>query len=107
MVVGIAELPPSPDGDDALSLHRHAEAEVYHILAGSEVVIINTEEYPVSAGATVFIPGNAGHGVRNTGTGPLRLLWWPYQTQRHSNQQPHAMLSQDSERTRQRHIQEL
>ena len=75
MVVGIAELPPSSEPDTALSLHWHVEAEVYHILSGSGVVIINAEEHPVRPGATVFIPGDAEHGVRNTGTVPLRLLY--------------------------------
>ena len=38
---------------------RHAQPEIYYMLAGHGVVILEGEE----------------HGVRNTGTGILRLLY--------------------------------
>ena len=72
MTVGIAEI-----GADAHAArpHRHAPPEVYHILAGEGVVTIDGVAHPVSAGATVFIPGNAWHATTNTGREPLRLLY--------------------------------
>ncbi|MFN8643539.1 MAG: cupin domain-containing protein [Candidatus Binatia bacterium] len=72
MTVGIAEIGPDAR---AARPHRHAPPEVYHILAGEGVVVIDGVEHPVSAGATVFIPGNAWHGTRHTGVEPLRLLY--------------------------------
>lgn len=72
LTVGIAEI-----GADARDVqpHRHAPPEVYHILAGEGVVRIDGIDHPVRAGATVFIPGNAWHGTRNSGAAPLRLLY--------------------------------
>lgn len=36
---------------------------------------IDGEDFPVRAGSTVFIPGNAWHGTRSIGTETLRLLY--------------------------------
>jgi len=32
-------------------------------------------EHAVASGSAVFIPGDAEHGVRNTGDGPLRVVY--------------------------------
>lgn len=58
-----------------LCRHRHTQAEIYYILEGSGNVAIDGNIYPVSKGATVFIPGNAEHGIENTGHGPLKWLY--------------------------------
>lgn len=55
--------------------HRHPEPEVYYILAGEGIVLIDGTEYPVREGTAVFIPGNAEHGMKNTGTVTLSLLY--------------------------------
>jgi len=73
MTCGIAEI--GPDVEGALVNHRHAQAEVYHILSGQGVVTVEGEEYAVRAGSTMFIPGNLEHGARNTGQEPLRLFY--------------------------------
>ena len=42
---------------------------------GEGVVVIDGREHPVRPGTALFIPGDAEHGVRNTGEEPLRLLY--------------------------------
>jgi len=73
LTVGIAEL--EPGGSRLFRPHRHAQAEVYYILSGEGTVTISGTEHPVRPGATVFIPGGAKHGARNTGAKLLRLLY--------------------------------
>jgi mannose-6-phosphate isomerase-like protein (cupin superfamily) len=58
-----------------LEVHRHAPPEVYYFLAGKGVLSVDGREYPVRRGTAVFIPGNADHGLRNTGTIPLRAFY--------------------------------
>jgi mannose-6-phosphate isomerase-like protein (cupin superfamily) len=69
LYTGLAALTPG----GWLGLHRHAQAEVYHLVEGSGVVVLDGVEHPVAAGSAVFIPGDAEHGIRNTGDGPLRF----------------------------------
>lgn len=71
LYTGLAELPPA----GWLGRHRHAAAEVYHVIEGSGVVFLEGAEHPVAAGSAVFIPGNAEHGIRNTGEGVLRFVY--------------------------------
>jgi quercetin dioxygenase-like cupin family protein len=57
-------------------LHRHEQAEIYHILAGEGEVTIDGVVSPVRAGNTVFIPSNAEHGIVNTSdAGDLRWFY--------------------------------
>jgi mannose-6-phosphate isomerase-like protein (cupin superfamily) len=73
LTVGIAEVAPgAPDGAGP---HRHAPAEIYAVLAGEGVVVIDGVEHPVRAGSAVFIPGGAWHAAHNTGSTPLRVLY--------------------------------
>ena len=55
--------------------HRHAQAEVYFLLAGSGEVMVNGEITPVTTGDAVFIPGDAEHVAVNPGNVPMRLLY--------------------------------
>jgi len=73
LTVGIAEL--EPGGSKRFRPHRHAQAEVYYVLSGEGTVTISGTEHLVRPGATVFIPGGAEHGARNTGAELLRLLY--------------------------------
>ncbi len=68
---GVAELKPG----DWLGLHRHAPPEIYYVLAGAGIVSLDGREIAVRAGSAVFIPGMAEHGIRQTGTEVLRLLY--------------------------------
>ncbi len=71
MTCGVAELGPG----DWLGLHRHAPPEIYYVFAGAGVVSLDGREIAVKAGAAVFIPGMAEHGVRQTGSEVLRLFY--------------------------------
>jgi mannose-6-phosphate isomerase-like protein (cupin superfamily) len=71
MTCGVAELGPG----DWLGLHRHAPPEIYHVFAGAGVVSLDGREIAVKAGAAVFIPGMAEHGIRQTGSEVLRLFY--------------------------------
>jgi mannose-6-phosphate isomerase-like protein (cupin superfamily) len=73
LTVGVAEL--EPNDTTSLSSHRHPPAEVYYVLSGEGVVTISDTEYAIRPGTAVFIPGNASHSARNTGTEPLRFLY--------------------------------
>ncbi|MGY1847715.1 MULTISPECIES: cupin domain-containing protein [unclassified Blastococcus] len=71
LYTGLAELPPA----GWLGRHRHIQAEVYHVIAGTGVVVLDGVEHPVAGGSAVFIPGNAEHGIRNTAEEPLRFVY--------------------------------
>jgi mannose-6-phosphate isomerase-like protein (cupin superfamily) len=58
-----------------LGLHRHPPAEIYYIVEGHGTVTLEGADYPVSAGTAVYIPGDAEHGIRNTGPTPLRFFY--------------------------------
>lgn len=73
LTCGITEIGPKPDAP--VMLHQHVQPEIYHILSGEGIVVIDGVEYPVRQGATVFIPGSQPHGARNTGQTPLRLFY--------------------------------
>ncbi|KAJ9664159.1 hypothetical protein H2198_000377 [Neophaeococcomyces mojaviensis] len=62
LTVGIASCPPKAG---YLAYHRHAQAEIYHVISGNGIVRINGIEYNIEKGSVVFIPGDAEHGVRN------------------------------------------
>lgn len=72
MSAGIMVLPPKGRG---LEPHRHAQAELYFIAAGSGVLTINGKETAVSAGQAAFIPGDAEHSIRNDAKVELRVFY--------------------------------
>jgi quercetin dioxygenase-like cupin family protein len=45
------------------------------VLEGRGVVSLDGVEHTVAAGASVFIPRDAEHGIRNTGDAPLRVAY--------------------------------
>ena len=71
LTAGVADL----ESGHWLGLHRHTPAEVYYVVAGDGIVSLDGVEHSVSAGTAVFIPGNAEHGIRNTGPAPLRFFY--------------------------------
>ncbi len=68
--VGTAELEPGES--KRFRPHKYAQAEVYHIPSG---VTVSGTDSPARPGTTVFIPGGAAHGARNTGAELLLLLY--------------------------------
>ena len=71
LTAGMAEIGPG----DRLKAHRHAPPEIYHVLAGEGLVRVGEEEHRVEPGTSVFIPGDAVHGVYNTGRETLRFFY--------------------------------
>jgi quercetin dioxygenase-like cupin family protein len=61
LVAGVSTIEPAGE----LTTHSHAQPEVYFALEGSGIVTIDGVERKVSAGAAVFIPGDALHSIRN------------------------------------------
>ncbi len=68
---GIAELKPG----DRLNPHRHTQLEIYYIVEGTGILTIEGREETVTAGAAVFIPSDAEHGVRNESRSDLRFFY--------------------------------
>jgi len=57
------------------ALHRHGETEeIYHVLAGSGMMTLGDERFPVSAGDTVCIAPGTAHCIANGGIFQLRIL---------------------------------
>jgi mannose-6-phosphate isomerase-like protein (cupin superfamily) len=71
LCTGLAELPLA----GWLGRHRHTQAEVYHVLGGTGVVVLDGAEHAVTGGSVVFVPGDTEHGIRNTGGEPLRFVY--------------------------------
>lgn len=71
LTLGLARVPAG----GGLSLHRHAQPEIYLVLEGSGVVTIDGAEHELRPGTGVFIPGDAEHGVRATGESELRFAY--------------------------------
>ena len=72
MSAGILELPPR---DGRLDAHRHPQAELYFIVAGTAALSIESAETVVTAGDAVFVPGGALHALRNDGDAALRVFY--------------------------------
>jgi quercetin dioxygenase-like cupin family protein len=73
LTMGVTEI--APGQPSPFLLHRHAQAEIYYVLAGEGVVRIGDDEHALRPGSSVFIPGDTWHGARNTGRATLRMLY--------------------------------
>jgi mannose-6-phosphate isomerase-like protein (cupin superfamily) len=71
LTAGISDLGPG----GWLGLHRHTAAEIYYVVEGNGVVTLDGVDHPVSAGTAVYIPGDAEHGIRNSGQAILRFFY--------------------------------
>ena len=59
----------------SVSLHVHTgKAEYWVIVAGSGVVRIGQDSFPVSEGDVVTTPPRVPHALRNTGSTPLTFI---------------------------------
>lgn len=72
LCAGIAVCPPQTG---QLCPHRHSQAEIYYIISGTGVATIDGIEHSVQTGSSFFVPGNAKHGIVNTGTVELRWFY--------------------------------
>jgi quercetin dioxygenase-like cupin family protein len=71
LTLGVATFAPG----DVLPEHRHDETELYLVLEGAGEVTVDGIVREIRAGAAVFLPGGARHGIRNTGPSDLRLAY--------------------------------
>lgn len=71
IVTGITELPPG----ESLLLHHHEPEETYYVIKGKGHMQIDDCEAEVGPGSAVYIPPNATHTVRCTGTEPLVFIF--------------------------------
>lgn len=56
-------------------LHQHFKTEeIYHVTAGTGLMTLGTQEFPVEAGDTVLIPPGTPHCIEALGDTPLRIL---------------------------------
>jgi quercetin dioxygenase-like cupin family protein len=70
-VIGTAGL----DSQLHYTIHRHAPAEIYHVLEGTATIYVGDEGYKVAPGDTVYVPAWAPHGI-DTGDDALRMYWF-------------------------------
>jgi mannose-6-phosphate isomerase-like protein (cupin superfamily) len=68
---GVAELEPG----GWLGHHRHEPAELYHVIEGEGILVVDGVEHTVARGSTAYIPGDHEHGIRNCGTTLLRVFY--------------------------------
>lgn len=73
ITAGLAEIPVGAPRQ--IRGHWHSHAEMYFIVSGVGVVVVDGMETSVTAESAVFIPGNVEHFAVNTGNVPLRLLY--------------------------------
>ena len=71
LVNGIAEFPVGT----RLPLHHHEPAETYYVVSGQGRMEIDGHDADIGPGSTVYIPSNAKHAVRCTGTEPLVFVF--------------------------------
>ena len=63
------------DAGSRTQLHRHAlTEELYHVTAGTGLMILGDATMEVGPGDTVLIPPGTPHCIEATGTEPLRIL---------------------------------
>ena len=56
-------------------VHSHADSEqIYVVVRGRGLMIVDEEEREVDAGTAILIPAGAEHAVRNVGAEPLEYL---------------------------------
>lgn len=62
-----------PKGGPPLHVHLH-ESEVFHVISGSFVFMLDGDRVEASEGSTVFIPAGVSHQYQNIGDQPGQLL---------------------------------
>lgn len=73
LTAGLAEIPVGAPRQQRGHWHEHAE--LYYVVSGSGVVVVDGVESEVTADTAVFIPGSVEHFAVNTGEVPLRLVY--------------------------------
>ena len=63
-----------PPGTESVLHRHHRSEEIYHFTAGSGVMTLGEERFPVAAGDSVCIPPGTPHRLSNPGTTDLVVL---------------------------------
>jgi len=62
------------DVDKEQPLHHHAPEQCYYIIEGEGMMTVGNENCKVQKGDAIYIPANAIHGIKNTGSSLLKYL---------------------------------
>lgn len=62
-----------PSAESETHYHKRRE-EIYYVLEGEGLLIVDSNKYDITKGMTAFIPPGTSHKVINKGTKPLRLF---------------------------------
>jgi mannose-6-phosphate isomerase-like protein (cupin superfamily) len=71
LVTGIAQLAPGAQ----LQPHHHEPEETYYIVSGQGEMEIDDDTTAVGPGCAIYIPANARHALRCTGSEPLFFVF--------------------------------
>ena len=71
LITGIAQVAPGAQ----LLPHHHEPEETYYIVSGQGEMEIEDESTAVGPGCAIYIPANARHAVRCTGSEPLVFVF--------------------------------
>ena len=63
-----------PPGATLTPHHHEVLEEIYYVLEGQGIMMIDDEEHPVGAGDAIYIPTHCRHTLTNTGTAPMKIL---------------------------------
>ena len=68
---GTCEVPPGA----LLDPHHHANTEAYYIQGGTSDILLGDRVVHVTPSSVLYTPADLTHGIRNSGTETLVLLW--------------------------------
>jgi quercetin dioxygenase-like cupin family protein len=69
-VMRVIELEP----DGYSPKHTHSWPHINFMIEGSGVLMIEGQDYPVKQGSYAFVPANANHQFKNTGSSAFRFI---------------------------------
>ena len=75
MIAGSLVLKP---GEEPHPPHQHPEEEFMLIAEGHGEILVDGVTSQVSPGSRMYCEGNAVHGVKNTGSTPMRLSYFKW-----------------------------
>ncbi|WP_440527615.1 cupin domain-containing protein [Simiaoa sp.] len=58
-----------------IPVHQHETVETYTILSGTGEMYVDGEKQPLKAGDSIYIDHNQCHGLKNTGTDDMHVMY--------------------------------
>ena len=65
-------------GEEIHPPHKHEEEEFMMVMAGNGTWHLNGKEFPANTGDTMYAQPWDIHGIRNTGSEPLKFVVWKW-----------------------------